>query len=141
MLLNKPDFEVVYCCHRIVRHLKVLQMFAQRVAHVSLIIPCTLSESYLGNSELSMCNAFISSCTLCSHSSTQLRTGSQLPEASPRCEHVSPTGSEVCVQSRNATFSQLALCLGYQLLAYSSTPVNTTDNVMSSSSGSGTSII
>lgn len=110
------------------------------VAHVSLIIPCTPSESYLGNSKLSMCNAFISSCTLCSHSSTKLRTGSQLPEALPHCEHVSPPGSEVCVQSHNATFSQLALCLSYQLLAYSSTPVNTTDNV-TSSSGSSASII
>lgn len=36
----------------------------QLVAHVSLIIVCTLSESCLGNRKLSICNAFISSCLM-----------------------------------------------------------------------------
>lgn len=48
----------------------------------------------------------------------------------------------VCVYlySHNATFSQLTFCPSYQLMAYSSTPVNRTDNVMSSPRSS-TSII
>lgn len=39
----------------------------------------------------------------------------------------------MCAYNHNATFSQPTLCLSRQLLAYSTTAVNTADNVMSSS--------
>lgn len=122
----------------------------QVVAHVSLIILCTGSESCHGHLKLSICNACKqlsdAHCIIIHPTTHKELVFSSQPctgETLPHCEHfiVLAVGCVcVCEYTHNATFSQLTFSLTYQLLAYSTTTINTTDNV-TSSSGSSTSII